>query len=108
MLPPCLRYKENMCEQLLFFSTAVCQLLIHLYLYAYKCAFTELLKDESSEFDIVGLTLPSLKSLLELPCHPQDPAAYEQLSHSLHGLLSTCLLNLEAMRYASLSLEEHW
>jgi hypothetical protein len=54
----------------------------------------ELLKDESSGIDLVGPTLPALKSLLEFP--QQDQALYARL---VHALLSACLLNIDEMRY---------
>ncbi|KAF8630901.1 hypothetical protein AX17_005259 [Amanita inopinata Kibby_2008] len=58
--------------------------------------YTELLKDESSEIDLVGPTLPALKSLLEFPTHTsEDQALYTRL---VHGLLSGCLLNIDEMR----------
>ncbi len=53
----------------------------------------ELLKDESTEIDLVGPTLPALKSLLEFP--QQDKALYTRL---VHALLSACLLNIDEMR----------
>ncbi|KAK2467957.1 hypothetical protein APHAL10511_000252 [Amanita phalloides] len=55
--------------------------------------YTELLKDESSEIDLVGPTLPALKSLLEFP--QQDQALYTRL---VHALLSACLLHIDEMR----------
>ncbi|KIL59187.1 hypothetical protein M378DRAFT_27111 [Amanita muscaria Koide BX008] len=54
--------------------------------------YTELLKDESSEIDLVGPTLPALKSLLEYP--PQDQALYNRF---IHALLSACLSNIDEM-----------
>lgn len=57
----------------------------------------DLLKDESSEIDLVGPTLPALKGLLDLPVvsGPEDQEKYSQLVHSL---LSACLLNIDNMR----------
>ncbi|KAF8727621.1 hypothetical protein AX14_007205 [Amanita brunnescens Koide BX004] len=55
--------------------------------------YTELLKDESSGIDLVGPTLPALKSLLEF--FQQDQAVYTRL---VHALLSACLLNIDEMR----------
>ncbi|KAF8630604.1 hypothetical protein AX15_002831 [Amanita polypyramis BW_CC] len=55
--------------------------------------YTELLKDESSEIDLVGPTLPALKSLLEYP--QQDQTLYIRL---IHALLSACLLSIDEMR----------
>ncbi|GLB35175.1 putative clathrin-coated vesicle protein [Lyophyllum shimeji] len=58
--------------------------------------YSELLKDESSEIDLVGPTLPVLKTLLDLPpsAHSSTHHGYERL---VHGLLSSCLLNIDAM-----------
>ncbi|KAG6906802.1 hypothetical protein DXG01_012050 [Tephrocybe rancida] len=57
----------------------------------------ELLKDESSDIDLVGPTLPSLKMmLLDLP--RSDSSDTEDLYGRLvHGLLSSSLLNIDAM-----------
>jgi hypothetical protein len=56
---------------------------------------TELLKDESSDIDLAGPTLPALKSLLDLP--PVSPAATDRYSRLVHGLISACLLNVDEM-----------
>ncbi|KAF8648973.1 hypothetical protein AX16_006087 [Volvariella volvacea WC 439] len=58
--------------------------------------YSDLLKDESSEIDLVGPTLPSLKSLLDLPlvAGPEAKDRYERL---IHGLLSACLINIDQM-----------
>jgi hypothetical protein len=58
---------------------------------------TELLKDESSEVDLVGPTLPALKSLLDLPVD-DNPEAEDKFGRLVHGLLSSCLLNVDEMR----------
>ncbi|PFH53326.1 hypothetical protein AMATHDRAFT_55203 [Amanita thiersii Skay4041] len=58
--------------------------------------YIDLLKDESSDIDLVGPTLPSLKALLEFPTTSQeDRAMYVRV---VHGLLSACLLNVDEMR----------
>ncbi|KAH9948465.1 ARM repeat-containing protein [Amylocystis lapponica] len=57
--------------------------------------YSELLKDETSEADLVGPTLQSLKALLERPPSPADSEKYERV---VHGLLSACLLNVDEMR----------
>ncbi|KAF7309872.1 Clathrin-coated vesicle protein [Mycena indigotica] len=57
--------------------------------------YSELLKDESSEIDLVGPTLPALKSLLDLPT--TSAAAAETYSRLVHGLISACLLNVDEM-----------
>ncbi|KAJ7066512.1 clathrin-coated vesicle protein [Mycena amicta] len=57
--------------------------------------YSELLKDESSEIDLVGPTLPALKALLDLPT--TSPPAAEAFSRLVHGLISACLLNVDEM-----------
>ena len=56
-----------------------------------------LLKDEASEVDFVGPTLPALKTLLDLPVssEPDDKDRYSRL---IHALLSACLLNIDSVR----------
>lgn len=57
--------------------------------------YTDLLKDEASEIDFVGPTLPALKSLLSLPSvSPGDKETYSQL---VHALLSACLHHIDEM-----------
>jgi hypothetical protein len=60
-------------------------------------AFTELLKDESSEIDLVGPTLPALKALLGIPVY-NAPDAKNKFGRLVHGLLSACLLHVDEMR----------
>ncbi|KAG5643615.1 hypothetical protein DXG03_000582 [Asterophora parasitica] len=59
--------------------------------------YSDLLKDESSEIDLVGPTLPALKLMLDLPpsAGSENRDVYGRL---VHGLLSSCLLNVDAMR----------
>ncbi|PPQ91330.1 hypothetical protein CVT25_003770 [Psilocybe cyanescens] len=59
--------------------------------------YNDLLKDESSEIDLVGPTLPALKGLLDLPVG-NDPEDKERYSKLVHALLSACLLNIDNMR----------
>ncbi|KAF9487688.1 hypothetical protein BDN71DRAFT_1594368 [Pleurotus eryngii] len=59
--------------------------------------YSELLKDESSEVDPVGPTLPSLKILLDLPVHGK-PEAKEKFGKTVNALASACLLNIDGMR----------
>jgi hypothetical protein len=89
---------------LLSISTAVCRdshpftLSPHIWI--------ELLKDELSEVDLVGPTLPALKTLLvDLQPMNTQHDRYEQL---IHGLLSSCLLNIDAMRYPFFLLQARW
>ncbi|PIL25912.1 hypothetical protein GSI_11665 [Ganoderma sinense ZZ0214-1] len=57
--------------------------------------YCELLKDETSELDLVGPTLQALKSLLDRPANIPDPdSKYGRL---VHGLLSACLVNMDEM-----------
>ncbi|KAJ2921172.1 hypothetical protein H1R20_g15918, partial [Candolleomyces eurysporus] len=57
--------------------------------------YCDLLKDESSETDLVGPTLPALKSLLSVPCaSPADKQTYSQL---VHALLSASLHHIDEM-----------
>ncbi|KAG6853042.1 hypothetical protein C0991_007298 [Blastosporella zonata] len=59
--------------------------------------YSDLLKDESSEIDLVGPTLPALKMILiDLP-PPTNPNAKDLYGRLVHGLLSSCLLNIDAM-----------
>ncbi|KZW00275.1 clathrin-coated vesicle protein [Exidia glandulosa HHB12029] len=60
--------------------------------------YSAFLKDELSEVDLVGPTLPSLKALLEVPADATVTADNSAYSRVIHGLLSTCLLNIEEMR----------
>jgi hypothetical protein len=64
----------------------------------------ELLKDESSEIDLVGPTLPALKTMLEFPVSAADTK--EKYRRLVHGLLSACLLNVDAMRLVGLLLSD--
>jgi HEAT repeat-containing protein 5 len=60
-------------------------------------ALTELLKDESSEIDLVGPTLPALKALLDIPVY-NTPDAKDKFERVVHGVLSACLLHVDEMR----------
>lgn len=57
--------------------------------------YGELLKDETAEADLITPTLPAFRSLLAVPCHPDARERYGKL---VHGLLSSCLLNVDEMR----------
>ena len=67
----------------------------HILVCADECA--ELLKDETSELDFVGPTLPALKALLDRPTNLPDPD--NKYGRLIHGLLSACLVNIDEMRY---------
>lgn len=55
--------------------------------------YSELLKDEISEQDLVGPSLPALKLMLESPPHTAN--RLETYSRLIHGLLSCCLQNID-------------
>lgn len=59
--------------------------------------YSEMLKDESSEIDLVGPTLPCLKALLDLPTLTARDSR-DRYSRLVHGLISACLLNIDGMR----------
>lgn len=61
--------------------------------------FVDLLRDEKTEIDLVGPTLPSLKAMLENPPTKDQPEALAGYSGLVHGLLSSCLVNIDEMRY---------
>lgn len=58
--------------------------------------YPEMLRDEVSELDLVGPTLQALKGLLDRPANLPDPD--NKFGRIVHGLLSACLLNVDAMR----------
>ncbi|KAI0054064.1 clathrin-coated vesicle protein [Auriscalpium vulgare] len=58
--------------------------------------YSDILKDETSDVDYAGPTLPSLKALLA-PLSNQ-PKELEFFSRLVHGLLSSCLLNIDEMK----------
>jgi hypothetical protein len=55
---------------------------------------TDLLKDETSEIDLVRPTFPALKALLNLPVAP-GPDYKERYNRLIHALLSTCLRHID-------------
>ncbi|KAI0688492.1 clathrin-coated vesicle protein [Cytidiella melzeri] len=58
--------------------------------------YNELLEDEISEVDLVGPTLQSLKKLLDsAPSSSSEKVKFEKI---VHGILSACLVNIDAMR----------
>lgn len=59
---------------------------------------SDLLKDESSEIDLVSPTLPALKNLLDVPVARANEAEKGRYSSVIHALLSACLLNIDSMR----------
>ncbi|TFK25105.1 clathrin-coated vesicle protein [Coprinopsis marcescibilis] len=58
--------------------------------------YCDLLKDESPDIDLVGPTLPALKSLLDLP-PSSDASSKDHYSQLMHALLSTCLRHVDEM-----------
>ncbi|KAK0203615.1 clathrin-coated vesicle protein [Desarmillaria ectypa] len=59
--------------------------------------YSEMLKDESSEIDFVGPTLPCLKALLDLPISTARDSR-DRYCRLGHGLISACLLNIDGVR----------
>jgi len=55
----------------------------------------DLLRDESSDVDVVGPTLPVLKSLLTPGSTYKVTEFFQRV---VHGLLSSCMLNIDEMR----------
>ncbi|KAG8776236.1 hypothetical protein FRC15_012050 [Serendipita sp. 397] len=55
--------------------------------------YSELLKDETSEFDLIGPTLPALRTMLDAP--PMTSNGIESFGKLIHGLISCCLQNIE-------------
>lgn len=58
---------------------------------------SELLKDETLDIDLITPTLPAFKSLVSVDSHPRVRDRYDSL---IHGILSSCLLNVDEMRSA--------
>lgn len=54
-----------------------------------------MLRNETSDIDFVGPTLPALKSLLT---PGSDQKVTEFFQRVVHGLLSSCVLNIDEMR----------
>ncbi|KAJ7582455.1 clathrin-coated vesicle protein, partial [Mycena floridula] len=59
--------------------------------------YGSLLKDETSDIDLIGPTLPSLKGLLSLPI-AASLEAQERYAGTVHGAISSCLHNVDEMR----------
>ncbi|KIJ41885.1 hypothetical protein M422DRAFT_60390 [Sphaerobolus stellatus SS14] len=59
--------------------------------------YADLLKDERSEIDIAGPTLPALKTLLEPPSDPKACTSDSRYGRLVHGLISACLVNIDEM-----------
>ncbi|KAG1715659.1 hypothetical protein ID866_1501 [Astraeus odoratus] len=57
--------------------------------------YAELLKDEVLDMDLITPTLPALKALLSVEVKENSLERYEKL---IHGLISSCLLNIDDMR----------
>jgi hypothetical protein len=56
---------------------------------------SELLKDETLDIDLITPTLPAFKSLVSVDSHTRVRDRYDSL---IHGILSSCLLNVDEMR----------
>lgn len=56
---------------------------------------SELLKDETLDIDLITPTLPAFKSLVSIDSHSRVRDRYDSL---IHGILSSCLLNVDEMR----------
>ncbi|GJJ09041.1 hypothetical protein Clacol_003263 [Clathrus columnatus] len=59
--------------------------------------YADLLKDERSDIDITGPTLPALKALLEPPSDPKVCVSESKYGKLVHGLISACLVNIDEM-----------
>lgn len=60
--------------------------------------YLDLLKDETSEIDLVSPTFTSLKAILSIsPLNDSD--SRNRYQRAIHALLSSCLLNIDEMRY---------
>ncbi|KAI0303661.1 armadillo-type protein [Multifurca ochricompacta] len=57
--------------------------------------YSDFLRDETCEIDLVGPTLPALKSLLTPRAAHKITEFFQRV---VHGLLSSCLLNIDEMR----------
>lgn len=59
----------------------------------------EILKDESSDMDLAGPTLLSLKAILDVPPDAEHVSnESSKFSRLVHGLFSACLLHIDEMR----------
>lgn len=66
-------------------------------------AYVELLRDETSEVDLAGPTLPILKALCDRGFSPKYGGKLELLPKVVNGMLSASLQNVEDMRCVVLS-----
>ncbi|KAG9318303.1 armadillo-type protein [Chiua virens] len=57
--------------------------------------YAELLKDETLDIDLITPTLPAFKCLVSVEAHPRVRDRYDSL---IHGILSSCLLDVDEMR----------
>ncbi|KAH8115151.1 clathrin-coated vesicle protein [Phellopilus nigrolimitatus] len=60
--------------------------------------YAELLRDEKSDLDMAGPTLQSLKAMLDNAPTKLQADALSRYARLVHGLLSACLVNIDAMR----------
>ncbi|GEM12259.1 clathrin-coated vesicle protein [Rhodotorula toruloides] len=71
------------------------QLRVELYAIAFH-SYSTVLRDEKTEIDFAGPTLPVLKTLCDKAA--ARPGDAQTLSKVLNGVLSACLLNIDAVR----------
>lgn len=64
-----------------------------------KQYYPDLLKDETSDIDLVSPTFASLKAILSIPVL-KEADSQDRYQRAIHALLSSCLLNIDEMRYA--------
>jgi len=67
-----------------------------------EICWTEMLKDESNETDMISPTLPCLKAILTIPVATEGRGMRDRYEKLVHGILSACLLNVDEMRCALL------
>ncbi|KAF9444651.1 clathrin-coated vesicle protein [Macrolepiota fuliginosa MF-IS2] len=59
--------------------------------------YSELLKDETSDIDLISPTFASLKAILSIPVLSEGDSG-QRYQRVVHALLSSCLLNIDEMR----------
>lgn len=87
--------------QILAFDIYCGMWLLRSEMYSIAQVWSELLKDDLSEESLVEPTLQSLKALIEQTRILEG--GNERIEQILHALLSTCIINVDDMRYQQLS-----